>query len=140
MLTLLGRVVKTVHILRYLHDSEIRNRVHLQLNRGELRHMNKVTALSVLSNAVLVWNTVRINEIVRSLEKSYRRPVLPEHVARLSPVAHGHVIPSGTYHFERASADRPVLRSSSSHASPRRGPPIPRRGPPIPRGRTFGGT
>jgi len=36
-------------------------------------------------------------------------PVLPEHLARLSPVAHGHVIPSGTYHFERASADRPVI-------------------------------
>ena len=71
--------------------------------------MNKVTALSVLSNAVLVWNTVRINEIVRSLEKSYRRPVLPEHLARLSPVAHAHVIPSGTYHFERASADRPII-------------------------------
>jgi hypothetical protein len=71
--------------------------------------MNKVTALSVLSNAVLVWNTVRINEIVHSLEKSYGRVVLPEHLARLSPVAHGHVIPSGTYHFERASADRPVI-------------------------------
>lgn len=71
--------------------------------------MNKVTALSVLSNAVLVWNTVRINEIVYSLEKSYGRAVLPEHLARLSPVAHGHVIPSGTYHFERASADRPVI-------------------------------
>lgn len=68
-----------------------------------------MTALSVLSNAVLVWNTVRINEIIGSLEKFYRRPVLPEHLARLSPVAHGHVIPSGTHHFERASADRPVI-------------------------------
>lgn len=80
-------MVKTIHILRYLHDSEIRDRVQLQLNRGESRHalarrlffanqgafrsgdyeevMNKVTALSVLSKAVLVWNTVRINEIAR---------------------------------------------------------------------------
>jgi hypothetical protein len=37
-LTMLGRVVKTVSVLRYLHDSALRDRVHLQLNRGESRH------------------------------------------------------------------------------------------------------
>jgi hypothetical protein len=30
--------------------------------------MNKVTALSVLSNAVLVWNSVQFAEIVEGLE------------------------------------------------------------------------
>jgi TnpA family transposase len=29
--------------------------------------MNKVTALSILSNAVLIWNTVRIGDIVAAL-------------------------------------------------------------------------
>jgi TnpA family transposase len=80
-LTMLGRLVKTIHILRYLQDAAIRDRVQLQLNRGESRHelarrlffanqgafrtgdyeeiMNKVSALAVLSNAVLVWNTRR---------------------------------------------------------------------------------
>ena len=83
---MLGPAVKTTYILRYLHDGALRDRVHLQLNRGESRHelarrlffanqgafrsgdyeeiMNKVSALSVLSNAVLVWNTVHIAEIV----------------------------------------------------------------------------
>lgn len=37
-LTALGRVVKTVFILRYLSDPELRHRVQLQLNRGEARH------------------------------------------------------------------------------------------------------
>jgi hypothetical protein len=32
--------------------------------------MNKVSALAVLSNAVLVWNTVRMTEIVRALKIS----------------------------------------------------------------------
>jgi TnpA family transposase len=76
---MLGRVVKTTYLLRYLHDAALRDRVHLQLNRGESRHelarrlffanqgafrsgdyeeiMNKVSALSVLSNAVLVYGT-----------------------------------------------------------------------------------
>ena len=64
--------------------------MHLQLNRGKSRHelarrlfvanqgafrtgdyeeiMNKVSALALLSNAVLIWNTVRIAEIVASIE------------------------------------------------------------------------
>ncbi len=34
----LGRLVKTIYILRYLSDEELRYKVHLQLNRGESRH------------------------------------------------------------------------------------------------------
>jgi len=60
--------------------------------------MNKVSALTLLSNAVLVWNTVRISEIVASIEAS-GQTVRPEHLARISPLAHAHVIPSGPHHF-----------------------------------------
>jgi hypothetical protein len=37
-LTALGRVVKTVYILGYLNDPVLRQRVQLQLNRGESHH------------------------------------------------------------------------------------------------------
>ena len=37
-LTALGRVIKTIYILRYIHDEALRSRVQLQLNRGESRH------------------------------------------------------------------------------------------------------
>ena len=119
-LTMLGRVVKTTYLLHYLHDGALRDRVHLQLNRGESRHelarrlffanqgafrsgdyeeiMNKVSALSVLSNAVLVWNTVRIAEIIGSLE-ARGDAIARADLARVSPLAHAHVIPSGTYRF-----------------------------------------
>ena len=118
---MLGRVVRTTFIMRYLHDAKMRDRVQLQLNRGEGRHalskriffgnqgvfrtgevdelMNKVSALSVLSNAVLVWNNVRIAEmIVRSLEARGDVVAHPD-LARVSPLVHAHVIPSGTYRF-----------------------------------------
>jgi TnpA family transposase len=124
-LTMLGRAVKTTYILRYLHDGVLRDRVPL-LNRGESRHeltrrlffanqgafrsgdyeeiMNKVSALSVLSNAVLVWNTVRIGEIVHQLEA--RGDVVGRgDLARVSPLAHAHVIPSGTYRFPSKNAN-----------------------------------
>jgi hypothetical protein len=109
--------------------------VHLQLNRGEERNglarrlffanqglfrsgdlaeiMNKVSALSVLSNAVLVWNTVRFTEILAELEVS-EGPVERADLARISPLAHAHVIPSGTYHFERATDPEHPKNLSSS--------------------------
>jgi len=119
-LTALGRIVKTIYILRYLLDPQIRHRVQLQLNRGEARHrlarrlffanqgvfrtgdyeeiMNKVSALSVLSNAVLVWNTVQMARIVEALSAN-GDPVSRADLARVSPLAHAHVIPNGTYNF-----------------------------------------
>src|SRR5215510_13413263 len=73
-------------ILRYIHDLELRARMQLQVNRGEGRHqlarrlffanqgafqtgdyeeiMNKATCLSLLSNAVVVWNTVQMAQIL----------------------------------------------------------------------------
>lgn len=58
--------------------------------------MNKVSALAVLSNAVLVWNTVRMTEIVRALQTTSGTPTEAMDIARISPLAHAHVIPSGT--------------------------------------------
>jgi TnpA family transposase len=37
-LTTLGRIVKTIYILRYIHEEYLRRRVQLQLTRGESRH------------------------------------------------------------------------------------------------------
>jgi TnpA family transposase len=123
-LTALGRVVKTIYILRYLHEEEVRRRVQLQLNRGESRHalarwlffanrgefrtgdyeeiMNKATCLSLLSNAVLVWNTVHMAKIVAQL-RGAGETVLDEDLARISPLAYSHVIPNGTYHFRQVA-------------------------------------
>jgi TnpA family transposase len=122
-LTALGRVVKTIYILRYLHEEDVRRRVQLQLNRGESRHdlarwlffanqgefrtgdyeeiMNKASCLSLLSNAVLVWNTVRMGEIVARL-RAAGEAVSDEDLGRISPLAYAHVIPNGTYVFDRA--------------------------------------
>jgi TnpA family transposase len=87
--TNLGRIFKTQYILRYLTEPSLRQTVHRQLNKGEYRHklprrvffadqgefttgdyeeiMNKASCLSLVSNAILFWNTIKINEIVESL-------------------------------------------------------------------------
>ncbi len=48
---------------------------------------------------MLVLNTVRITEIVRGLDGTTGKPVPMKDIARVSPLAHAHVIPSGTYRF-----------------------------------------
>ena len=100
--------------------------IRLQLNRGEFRHilakslsveprsspdfanqggfrsgdyeevMNKANCLSPLSNAVLVWNTVNIARIVEQLRAAGHR-VCDEDPARVSPLAHAQVFPTGSY-------------------------------------------
>jgi TnpA family transposase len=138
-LTMLGRVVKTTYVLRYSHDAEMRARVHRQLNRGESRHalarriffanqgafrvgdyeeiMNKVSALSLLSNAVLAWNSVRFAETMAALDARGQAANRAD-LGRISPLAHGHVIPSGTYHFDRASDGRRPLSVTFRTAGP----------------------
>jgi TnpA family transposase len=120
-LTALGRVLKTIHILRYVQEIDLRHRIQRQLNRGELRHklarrlffanqgafqtrdyeemMNKASCLSLLCNAVLVWNTVHMSRIIEQL-RATGVTVTDEDVALISPLAYAHVIPNGTYFFD----------------------------------------
>jgi TnpA family transposase len=116
----LGRLTKTIYILRYLHEPELRKRIQLQLNRGEARHslakrlffanqgefresdlesiMNKASCLSLLSNAVLVWNTKNLADIVDRIRAS-GEDVSDAELAQISPLACKHIIPNGTYSF-----------------------------------------
>jgi hypothetical protein len=57
--------------------------------------------LSLLSNAVLVWNTMAITKIVTQL-RTAGETVMDEDLARISPLMHQHVIPSGAYRFAGA--------------------------------------
>jgi Tn3 transposase DDE domain len=63
--------------------------------------MNKASCLSLVSNAILVWNMLQISRIVDTLRRT-GTPVAAEDLAHVSPLLHRHVIPNGTYHFTRA--------------------------------------
>src|SRR6266487_4093067 len=119
--TNLGRVIKTQYILRYLTDRELRRTVQLQLNKGEYRHklprriffanqgefttgdyeeiMNKASCLSLVSNAILYWNTRKITEIVDQL-RAQGDTVEEATLAHISLLPFRHVIPNWTYFIE----------------------------------------
>jgi hypothetical protein len=67
----LGRIVKTIYILRYIHDEDLRRR-------------NKASYLSLLSNAVLVWNTMAIMKIITEL-RAIGETIADEDRTRISP-------------------------------------------------------
>lgn len=119
--TNLGRIIKTEYILRYITDNDLRRTVQLQLNKGEYRHklprwiffanqgefttgdyeeiMNKASALSLVSNAILYWNTSRISDIVDGLRKQ-GETVDDDTLKHISLLPYKHVLPNGTYFIE----------------------------------------
>jgi len=92
--------------------------IQRQLNKGEHRYalarwiffanqgrfqvgdyeeiMNKASCLSLVSNAVLYWNTVKMSEIIKQLE-SNGEMISERALSHISLLPHRHVIPMGTY-------------------------------------------
>ena len=119
----LGQLVRTIYLLRYLNAPAIRQQVRTPLNRGEARQdlaqrlfvadqgmfrsgdyyqmMNRASCLSVLSNAGLVYNTVRIGHVLERA-KTQGQAFSSEALAHISPLARRHVIVNGTYDFSPA--------------------------------------
>jgi len=122
--THLGRLKKTEYILEYITQPQLRDKVHWQLNKGEHRHalarwiffanqgkfqvgdyeqiMNKASCLSLVSNAILYWNTVKISQIVKQLRGSGEN-ISDETLSHMSLLPHKHVIPMGTYFTDMVS-------------------------------------
>jgi TnpA family transposase len=117
-LTALGRVCKTIFILRYIAHEPLRRMIQRQLNRGEARHslarwiffanqgefrvgdyeeiMNKASCLSLLSNAAVLWNTVQMARITRQLREAGNE-IAHEDLAHVWPLQRTRIIPNGTY-------------------------------------------
>ena len=116
----LGQLVRTIYLLRYINDAEMRQQVRTQLNRGEAwqdlaqrlffvdqgmfcsgdyyQMMNWASCLSLLSNAVLVYNTLRIGRVLERM-KAQGQAFSPEAIAHVSPLGRRHVIVNATYDF-----------------------------------------
>jgi len=116
----LGRIIKTLYMLRYIDDAAYRRRILTQLNRGEGRHElarsifhgkrgelrqryregqeDQLGALGLVVNAVILWNTIYMDAALAELWAE-GFVVRQEDVARLSPLSHGHLNVLGRYAF-----------------------------------------
>ncbi len=121
----LGRLAKTRHILSYVDDAQLRRRVLVGLNKQENLHslaraiffgrqgrfgdsgyeaqLNRASALSLVINAITVWNTRYLTAAAAELTR--RGAPLPEGLwTHLSPLLWEHIHLVGQYRF-----DEPVI-------------------------------
>jgi TnpA family transposase len=116
----LGRMVKTLYLLRFIDDEGYRRRILTQLNRHEGRHRlarmifhgkrgelrqryregqeDQLGSLGLVTNIVVLWNTIYIDAALDRL-RAEKYDVRLEDVARLSPLGHNHVNMLGRYAF-----------------------------------------
>jgi hypothetical protein len=75
-------------------------------NQGEFRindyevMMNKASCLSLLSNAVVLWNTLQMERVVHEL-RADNIAVADEHLSHVWPLQRRHIVPNGVYFVNR---------------------------------------
>jgi TnpA family transposase len=117
----IGRIAKTMYMLRYVSDGEYRRRILTQLNRGEARgqigrHIffgnkgdvhqkyrhgmeDQLTAMGIVVNLITLWNTLYMQRALSQLEAE-GLDVLDSDIAHLSPLRYEHINVLGKYSFE----------------------------------------
>jgi TnpA family transposase len=117
-----GRLIKTIHILRWYADETNRRRLNRQINKGEALHSlrshlcyanqgeireqqdeqlhNQVGCLNLVTNAVIVWNSVYIEKVVKQLKQEGQFPG-DEELKHIWPTRHAHINVYGRYHFNQ---------------------------------------
>ena len=131
----IGRVHKTIHILKTLDSEDYRRRMGRELNKGEASHdlsrflcfgkegvlrgrefgdqVHTFSCLSVLHNAVVAWNMLQMNEIVTQL-RAEGHQIDDETLSHVIPLMRKHINPFGRYHFDLNRMRQDAGRHSSS--------------------------
>ena len=116
----LGRLIKTLYLLRFIDDEAYRRRILVQLNRGEGRHQlarvvfhgkrgelrqryregqeDQLGSLGLVVNVIVLWNTIYMDAALNQL-RAEGFDVRAEDVARLSPLGFDHINMLGRYAF-----------------------------------------
>ncbi len=117
----LGRLIKMAYIAEYLRSEELRRRVLLGLNKGELLHalarklffgrpgeirdrtyedqLNAASSLNLLLACIIVWNTVHIQACVKKL-RADGQEVADSDLRHISPLQQHHLGIYGQYSFD----------------------------------------
>ncbi len=104
-----GRIYKTQYLLTYVDDDEYRRKILTRLNRGESRHSlgravfygkrgelhqayqegqeAQLSALGLIVNAIVVWNTRYMEVAIDSLRKT-GHDIPNTDIQRLSPLGY----------------------------------------------------
>ncbi|MBU3201133.1 transposase [Clostridium estertheticum] len=108
----LGKIEKTIFILDYLSDEDFRRKIQIRLNKGEAMcalaraiffgkygmlhekdiqgQLQRATALSIIINAITLWNTIYLPKVVEKLKE--KEDVNEDFLKHVSPLGWEHII------------------------------------------------
>jgi TnpA family transposase len=118
-----GRIIKSIYILTYFDDIELRQRIEKQLNKVELSNKfskaiffssnqefkqgaqeeQKIAAacMVLIQNAILLWNYLYLSQLVVNNANFKERAQMIRSIKRGSMIAWGHVNLQGEYDFTK---------------------------------------
>lgn len=113
-----GRIERTLFVLQWLQDPELRRRVHVGLNKGEARNAlaravffnrlgemrdrgfenqnHRASGLNLVVAAIILWNTVYLERALELLRKK-GEPIREDLIRHLSPLGWEHINLTGDY-------------------------------------------
>ncbi|RAX48213.1 Tn3 family transposase [Arthrobacter sp. AQ5-05] len=136
----LGKLERTLFLLDWLQDPDLRRKVTAGLNKGEARNTlaravffnrlgeirdrafeqqrYRASGLNLLTAAIVLWNTVYLDRTIATLDREDKAPD-PELLRFLSPLGWEHINLTGDYTWPRTNKIkpgkyRPLRRSSKS--------------------------
>jgi len=115
----MGRIEKTISILYYISNEELRRRIQKCLNKGEAMNalaraiffgkrgefyeldlhdqLQRASALNIIINTINVWNTIYLGKVVEHLK--YTGKFNDDLISHISPLSWEHVNFYGQYQF-----------------------------------------
>lgn len=121
----IGKIERTLFMLDWLENPELRRRCHAGLNNSEQRHVltqaiytfrqgrindrsheaqqYRASGLNLVIAAIVYWNTTYMAEAVEHL-RSLGEEVVPEVLAHTSPIGWEHIAFSSDFLWDRAAA------------------------------------
>ena len=115
-----GRVERSVFLLRWIADADLQRRAQMGLNKGEAHHAlkraislgrrgeirdrssegqhHRMAGLNLLAAAVIHWNTRQLGHVVRELAAAGQPPD-PALLAHVSPLGWEHILLTGEYRW-----------------------------------------
>lgn len=134
----LGRLFRTIFLIDYFTMPTFRAELQHVLNRGEAlhtvqraihqgkipaeltRHRHSImavsSALSLLTNTVLAWNTMHMQRAVERIETLGQTPVRPEYLRRIAPTYLEGINLRGTFDFPVADFAHRLIPSVAIRA------------------------
>jgi len=122
-----GRIVKSIFILTYLHDVELRQRIEKQLNKVELsnkfskavffannqefkygtKEEQEIIAVckTLIQNAIVLWNYLRLSQILADTADLTERQHIIGLIKKSSVITWQHINLQGEYDFTRYTAN-----------------------------------